>query len=341
MESLGSLQQKGDLWRSCLIGVAESVWEVPDVAFSAVLGALKASSPSRPTTWEAIVDQAPAGALPRLEDALGNAYRSGPGLIDAMQKYASRRSWDLKAWLVRIARDVIDETAAKRILVNALESRTGDPVAAGDSATLAGTIWPEDPAVTPSLERMEKAAASAITTGSGDWAGPVLLRARAWSRLVHELHDRLQRAAADREEAVGQRDSLVARLDEQSQLLEERRQALQTAKTQGTQSANETTQRLAANLFKPVASALADSYESSSLAALQDQLAAAMARLNVHPIAKIGDIVAFDPDHHSWIGEGYPQARVKVLTPGFAADIGGGDELVLAFARVGPADDAT
>jgi hypothetical protein len=71
------------------------------------------------------------------------------------------------------------------------------------------------------------------------------------------------------------------------------------------------------NLLKPVAAALADSYESGSLGALQDQLRAVLTRLRIRPVGTIGDVVPFDPDRHTWVSEGYPSAEVRIVAPGW------------------------
>ena len=137
---------------------------------------------------------------------------------------------------------------------------------------------------------------------------------------------------------MAERDELLAKTKEQSRSLDERREALQQAKTQRTSQSNVDARRVGVNVVKPIARALDDSYESSSLEGLQDQLEVAMARLRVGHIAEPGDEIAFDPDRHEWVGDGYPPETVRVLSPGFVASGEDEDELVLSFARVGPTE---
>ena len=182
---------------------------------------------------------------------------------------------------------------------------------------------------------MEQEVRKALVTGDVVAPGPVLVRAAAWPRLVADVHAVVSAATGQRDEALAARAGLEDTIREQRQRLEERRAALHEARTEQTQQRSESTQRLAVSLFKTVAAALDDSFESQSLGSLQDQVLAAMARLRIRPMLTVGEVTAFDPDHHAWTGEGYPPREVVAITPGFVAELEGGEELVLAFARVG------
>jgi molecular chaperone GrpE (heat shock protein) len=126
----------------------------------------------------------------------------------------------------------------------------------------------------------------------------------------------------------------ATRVAELEAALERRREAIQEVQQQRSDDQASSAQRIATSLYKPIAAALADSFEANSLVALQDALSAALARARIEPIAEPGTVVPFDPDLHSWVGAGYPGAMVRVLTPGFITRREEADVMVLALARV-------
>ena len=212
-----------------------------------------------------------------------------------------------------------------RIILTAMGQPSDAEASHNESVTLGGTTWPDHSSVSAELDKMEQEVRNSLVSGDISVSGPVLLRADAWPRVVGAVHRVVSDALAERDEAVAIRSELEQRLATQAAQLESRRSALQAAKTEQAQAGSASTQRLAANLLKPIAGALGDSYEAKSLSSLQDQIRAALGRLRVQPLATPGETTPFDPDRQTWTGDGYPPAQVKVLTPGFAAQLDGGE----------------
>jgi hypothetical protein len=118
------------------------------------------------------------------------------------------------------------------------------------------------------------------------------------------------------------------------QVAESRSSSLVEARTTAGSASRQDASKLASGLLRPVALAVADSFEGNSLEALQDRLLAVLQRARINPILEVGEQTAFDPIRHQWVGEGTPEETVRAISPGFVARLEGEEDVVLVPARV-------
>jgi len=203
-----------------------------------------------------------------------------------------------------------------------------------DSAALAGTADPDDPRVAPVIANIATSAADAVLVGEIDAPGMVVFTPASWHAFAARMHAQL-RAADERESAA---DAAMAdatrRITEAQAAAEQARNALAGTRLSSESESRVLSARLAANILKPIAAALADSIEAPSLEALQDRLAAALDRARIEPILQPGEVRPFDPDVHRWVDDGEPTDLVTAVSPGFIARLEGEDDVVLVPARV-------
>lgn len=283
--------------------------------------------------WLALIDDAPSDwGLRAIREPVERAYLASPGHLPILARLAERTRTDLGARLLALARDAIRGSRAQAIALDALGS-ADDPRVRAESVTLAGTIASDHEAVIDAIEQEARQARAAAIEGDASRPGPLLFTEAGWRGLVRDVYEHVQQAHLERDAAVTTAAESDSRAVELEQALERRRSALEAAQASRVEERGASASRLSINLLKPVAAALADSYESGSLGALQDQLRAVLTRLRIMQIGAVDDVVAFDPDRHTWLGDGYPSSQVRVVAPGWEGT-DGDQSLVLVTARV-------
>jgi hypothetical protein len=330
---LEEVPQHGSEWTAVAGSLCAVMWDACATDPGAARAAVGKGSELGVDSWRVIAETVPPDLMGMLESVLRDAYAARPSLLPAFTELVARRGSDPVRAILDVARTVIAGTTARTIAVDAVHQSSGIRGAGRESATLAGTIWPEHPDVKARLEALQEAVRTEILTGIGEM-GPVLLSGKAWSQVVGSTHahiEHVEQAAATANQATTEATSRVADLEA---ALERRREAIQEVQQRRSDDQASSAQRIATSLYKPIAAALADSFEAGSLGALQDALFSALARARIEPIAEPGTVVPFDPDLHSWVGAGYPGAMVRVLTPGFITRREEADVMVLALARV-------
>jgi hypothetical protein len=260
------------------------------------------------------------------------------GYRTVLLDFATRAGSDPVGLVMQIARAEIAGTSAPRLAGTAFDMAraTGrNDELAVESANLAGTIAADHPGAAEALEVRAAELIQNLLAENPDTSGSAWFSAKNWQALVLGVLESL-RAARDQAETsrtaeAGLRSD-IARLE---QALQFREQALSATRTgQATEDRN-TNQRVAANSLRPVVKALADSYESNSLPAIQDTLLSVLAQARIEPIGRRGAIVEFTPLRHRWVGEGSALDEALVISPGFLLRAEGtGDDIVLVPARV-------
>jgi hypothetical protein len=192
----------------------------------------------------------------------------------------------------------------------------------------------EDPAASTELDRLADRASAKFTSGGDVGLGPVTFSRSGWPSFAERIREALE-DAGERERAATERaEAAEAESEQLRRLATQRSAALVETRSVGSERSQQDAARLTTNLLKPVAMALADSYEADSLAALRDRLLVVLQRGRVKPIHQPGDVVEFDPIRHQWVGEGYPTDRVKALSPGFMVSGEDDEDVVVVPARV-------
>ncbi len=240
---------------------------------------------------------------------------------------------DPGAIALRVARKV-----ARRDRIAAYASVAADvaiePKVRADGAALAGTADPDDARVVPVIAKIATGAGDALLAGETDAPGMLVFSPASWRAFAVRMHARVQ-AADEREHAASAAmEDAARRVAESQAAAEQARGALASTRLSSESDSRVSSARLAANLLKPIAAALADSIEAPSLEALQDRLAAALDRARIEPILQPGEVRPFDPDVHRWVDDGEPTALVTAVSPGFIAHLEGEDAIVLVPARV-------
>lgn len=333
LEAVASTPSHGDEWGRTMDALGSAFWSgARDLQPQSVRACL-ASRSLTSATWLALIDGAPGEqALTVLRVPVERVYRTEPGRLEVMARLSQRLGRDLGATLLTIARDMVRETRAPAIALDALAT-AADPRSHAESVSLAGAIARDHAAVTQALESEAKAALSAAMTGDASRQGPLLLSEAGWQSVVRGVYELSQEAERQRDAATHAAAAAETRAAELEHALERREEALQQVRRSSAEERSVTSSRLSINLLKPVAAALADSYESGSVGALQDQLRAVLTRLRIRQVGAIGDVVAFDPDRHAWVSEGYPSPEVRIVAPGWEGQ-DGDTPLVLVPARV-------
>ena len=208
------------------------------------------------------------------------------------------------------------------------------PEVKAECIALAATGDPDDQRSRAALSADADAVAAALLRGSIDVLGSVVFSPETWRRFAVQMERRLADAARNESEAHEAASAAEQRLAEVSASAEQMRDALAAVRTSNVTASRDSTARLAANVLKPVAAALSDSFEAPGLEALQDRLAAVLDRARIQPVMEPGEVQAFDPDVHRWVGEGNPSKSVTAVSPGFIAQLEGEHAIVLVPARV-------
>ena len=209
-----------------------------------------------------------------------------------------------------------------------------DPVVRADCVSLAGTADPENPGVVAELGSIAETAADALIEGEVGTTGTLVFNASSWRMFAARMYGRLEEAADHERRAQAEAAAAQKSVAEAAAAAEQSRTALAVSRSSTESQRRLSSARVAANVLKPIAAALADSIEAPSLEALQDRLAAALDRAHIEPILAPGDVQPFDPTRHRWVGEGDPSDLVTAISPGFLAQLEGEDAIVLVPARV-------
>jgi hypothetical protein len=292
----------------------------------------------RPEGTEALIRAGDEKGLKALGPAIVAWYRGNPGRYAASIRLLASESGEdelrlgLDAARLELAGTTVAQIAAQ-LLAWVRESARTDPLAA-ESVSLAGTVSAETPYVVTEMERMADAAAIGFTEGSGVPTGPITFSRSGWERFGRSIASRLDDAASREQQASVEAARATDEADRLRQVAESRSSALVEARTTAGTAAREDASKLASNLLRPVALAVADSFEGNSLGALQDRLLAVLQRAKIAPILEIDEQAAFDPVRHQWVGEGNPDETVRAVSPGFVARLEGEEDVVLVPARV-------
>lgn len=240
---------------------------------------------------------------------------------------------DPGAIAMRVTRKV-----AKRERIAALASVAADlamePKVRADGAALAGTADPDDARAIPVIAKIATSAGDALLAGETDAPGMLLFSPASWRAFAVRMHAQVQAADERERAAAAAMDDAARRVAESQAAADQARGALAGTRLTSESETRVSSARLAANILKPIAAALADSIEAPSLEALQDRLAAALDRARIEPILQPGEVRPFDPDVHRWVGDGEPTDLVTAVSPGFVAHLEGEDAIVLVPARV-------
>lgn len=201
-------------------------------------------------------------------------------------------------------------------------------------ASLAVTSLANDPDATKLLDRLAEQAAARLLEGRDAGQGPVTFSRTGWTRFAQLMRLQLEEAAANETKASQAAAAAEAEADRLRRLAERRTESLTEARASTSERSSRDTNQLAATLLKPVALALADSYQANSLEALRDRLQAVLQRGRIVEFVKPGELTEFDPVRHQWVGEGYPTDQVKAMSPGYAVSTEGEEDVVVVPARV-------
>ena len=178
---------------------------------------------------------------------------------------------------------------------------------------------------------------AALDDASAELAAPIVLRTRAVEHVTREVRRRGAEAAASINDLTAERDQARATIRQLETEVERIRSELRSTKGARADLDRTAVNRLAGRILRPFAMALADSYESKDLAALQDALIGLFERGGVRLTVDVGERQEFDPRRHRWVGEGPPTRLIRALSPGFeivADGSEGADEIVVVPARV-------
>jgi hypothetical protein len=268
--------------------------------------------------------------------------------VDAVEQ-AFERDPDAYAEVVRLLGSLISEDSgrialgvARRVAargqITALASVAAllavDPGARADSVAIAGTLEPDRPRVALELDKIASLAADGLLAGNTETPGALVFSPSTWRTFATEMIGRIEAAAANERAARQAATDAARRSVEVAAAVKQAQAALATSRLSTEIDSRLSNTRLAANILKPVAAALADSVEAPSLEALQDRLAATLDRARIEPILEPGIVQPFDPDRHRWVDEGAPTDLVTAVSPGFMARLEGEDDFVLVPARV-------
>jgi len=285
-----------------------------------------------------LVRAAPTDALAQLRATLIKWYADDPpGQINNLRLLADLLQEDSLVLGMEAAQQIIRKTNLTRIALQQLHDASDagrmDPLTSS-VVNLAVAVTGDDPAVTKAQDRLAEVVVEGLVNGTAPVSGPITFSRSGWEAIGRLLDLRLDEATTNEAKAREEASTAVAEAARLRELAESRAQALAETKTSTGAESRQDVGRLASNLMKPVALAVADSFEANSLDSLQDRLLAVLQRAKIVPIHEVGDEVSFDPTRHQWVGDGSPTARVQARSPGFLIESEGGDDIVLVPARV-------
>jgi hypothetical protein len=288
----------------------------------------------RPDAWELLIEAAPLDALGDVRSVFEAAYASAFGsLAPAVRTLGQRLHVDPGAIALGVARRQIDAAGAARLAIEAARLAT-DPATRSESVTLAGTVAPHDPTVEREIARAAAQAAEALLAGEVNADGPLLFTSDSWREFAARIERDIRAAHERADTALAERDAALEELDRIRVYARERQEELQHLRAQGGAQSRGNIYRVAAGLLRPVAAAIADSYEEADLSALRDRLLAVLDRAQILEVTPLGAVQRFDPTRHRWVGDGDPTEWIRALSPAYATQGEGADGVVLVQARV-------
>lgn len=293
---------------------------------------------TRPDGVAALLRAGNASDLKALRPAVLTWYRGEPArYATSVRLLASLSGEDELRLGLDAARHELARTAVGQIAAQLIgwvkETARSDPLAA-ESVSLAGTAAADSPFVSTEMERLAEVAATGFLEGTGVQTGSITFSPSGWERFGRLIARRLDEAATREQSALREATEATEEVAKLRQVAETRSTALVEARSTAGSAARSDASKLASNLLRPVALAVADSFEGDSLEALQDRLLAVLQRAKINPILEVGEQAAFDPIRHQWVGEGNPEEVVRAVSPGFVARVEGEEDVVLVPARV-------
>ncbi len=342
IHALRTLPDSQSIYGSAIVRLSERIARLTWAVFASL------DEPRRPRLRDldpmsrdrvaAFVRSAPEDALDPIRDAVITWYSKDPKAHEAsLRAVADATGKDALELGLKGARFVLGRTnlstIARQLFRQANETKRTDPTAAS-IVNLAVTVVFDDPAVARALDRLAEAAAEAYVSGSAPATGPITFSRTGWERFNGLVAAQVEEATIKEAAARRMADEANAEADRLRALAEARAQTLAEARTSAGSATRQDSARLASSLLKPVALAVGDSYESNSLMSLQDRLLAVLQRAKIVQILEVGQVAAFDPSRHQWVGQGVPTDRVEARSPGFVLEGEGGDGIVLVPARV-------
>lgn len=270
---------------------------------------------------------------PLLEWFAVDPRRYGP----ALRLFATAQGTNASAMGLQAAADLIQRSKVPVVAQTLLRWAVDDPGKAEFTeqiASLAVTTLPDDPEARKLLDQLAEQAASRILEGRDTGSGPVTFSRTGWTRFAQLMRLQLEESAANEAKATQAAADALAEIERLQRLAERRTESLTEARASTGERSSRDANQLASTLLKPVALALADSYQANSLDALRDRLLSVLQRGRISQFASPGEIVDFDPVRHQWVGDGYPTDQVKAMSPGFAVSTEGEEDVVVVPARV-------
>jgi hypothetical protein len=299
---------------------------------------LKSMPPMSGDAYAPLVRAAPAAAQKELRAAVVRWYGDDPaGQFSNLRLTADLLGENALRLGLEAAGRVTSQTNLPRIalqLMNSLDTTSIADEASAAVVNLAVTAVPDDPTVASALDRLAEAVAEGYVRGTARIPGPITFSRSGWERFSAVVAQQLEDSAAAERRAVDEASAAKAEADESRTLAEQRARALTESRGTASSEVRQDAGRLAANLLRPVALAVADSFEAQSLESLQDRLLAVLQRARISAIHEVGDVAPFDPTRHQWVGEGSPTENVQAKSPGFVIAGEGNDQVVLVPARV-------
>lgn len=324
-----------EAWDRVMTRIATTAWIARERATTKPR--LDAIGLLRPAAIMALVRTAGSGVSETLDLLVNGSYRAQPmAYASTFTYYWQSRAADPVAKALELVRHSLAGDPLRVIAALALqwavERDPADPIVP-EAASLAAAIAPEERSIRDRLDGLAVRHANALldlkVVDTAAWFSHA-----SWTTFANRIIGRLEEAYAREHAAEHARDELRAELEKAQTALSLRTEALSTARGAAGAERRDDAQRQSAALLKPVAAAIADSYEADSLPALRDRLIAILARARMKPIGSVREVQPFDAERHEWVGDGLPGDEVQLLSPGFALMIEGEDDVVLVPARV-------
>ena len=282
----------------------------------------------------AVLQVAPDGLLSVIRPALEQAYVKDPQAYRVpIEVLAARRKIDPGSIALAAARRAIREGSALTLLAQAVALAKEEGIRV-ESANLAVAASSDDRHALAILNEVADRAAAALLEGSIDSAPALSFTQPGWRRFAAAMFGELERARGSEKAALAKVVELETEVGRLKALEEQRRAALAEARAESGAQGRASASAVAAGALRPVAAALADSYEANSLEALRDRLEAVVQRAGISVVIRSGEVVAFDPTRQRWVGEGDPPETVMALSPALVLRGEGNDEVLVVPARV-------
>jgi hypothetical protein len=282
----------------------------------------------------AVFQIAPDGFLSVMRPALEQAYVKDPQAYRVpVEVLAARRSIDPGSIALSAARRAIREGNGPVLVAQAL-ALAKEEVIRVESANLAVAVSSDDRQGLAVLNEAAEKAAAGLLEGSIESAPALLFTQLTWRRFATAMLAELERAHRSENMVLAKVVELEVEVERLKALDEQRRAALSEARAESGARGRASASALAAGALRPVATALADSYEANSLDALRDRLEAVVLRAGMSIVIRSGEMIAFDPTRQRWVGEGDPPETVMALSPALVLRGEGNDEVLVVPARV-------